>query len=210
MAARDHRIPETAGAAEARCDNWKSGSPNWKQIAERRRSHAASRTAAAASPTRTRSSWTAPDARPLRILSEYLEPLAHFRRREDPRHDRVLRLGAHRARTARWARYYDEARELARLLTEWSDTLPQPHAALRGLHRRRAGHHGGGQPRRARRRRQDHRAEHRPALRAVPQSVHHAGAELRVPLLLHAQVLVRVPGQGAGGVSRAASARWTS
>src|SRR5581483_9836005 len=32
-------------------------------------------------------------------------------------------------------------------------------------------------------------------------SVYHPGTELRIPLLLHAQVLVRLPGQGAGGLS---------
>ena len=35
------------------------------------------------------------------------------------------------------------------------------------------------------------------------------GAALRVPLLLHAQVLVRVSGEGAGDLSRADSARST-
>ena len=34
---------------------------------------------------------------------EYLEPLTHFRHAQDPRHGRVLRLGATYSRTARWA-----------------------------------------------------------------------------------------------------------
>ena len=81
---------------------------------------------------------------------------------------------------------------------------------LRRHLRRRPRHHGGGQPRRARGRRQDHRPQHPPAVRAGRQPVHHRGAALRVPLLLHAQVLVRLPGEGAGDLSRAASARSTS
>ena len=36
-----------------------------------------------------------PDARSLRILSEYLYPLSHFRQRENSGHHRVLRVGAH-------------------------------------------------------------------------------------------------------------------
>src|SRR6202041_1099694 len=34
------------------------------------------------------------------------------------------------------------------------------------------------------------------------ESIHHARTELRLPLLLHAQVLVRLSGKGAGGISR--------
>src|SRR5665213_1588976 len=51
-------------------------------------------------------------------------------------------------------------------------------------------------------RRKDHRVQHQAALRAVPQPVHHAFAQLRVPLFLHAQAVVRLPFKGAGGVSR--------
>ena len=91
----------------------------------------------------------------------------------------------------------------------------EPHAAVRAssLRRhlgRRSRHHGGRQPRRARSGRQDDRSEHPPAVRAGRQPVHHRRPALRVPLLLHAEVLVRVPGQGAGRSSRAASARSTS
>ena len=75
---------------------------------------------------------------------------------------------------------------------------------------RRPGHHGSGQPRRARGRRQDDRPEHPPAVRAGREPVHHRRAALRVSLFLHAQVLVRVSREGAGDLSRAASARWTS
>src|ERR687888_29163 len=45
------------------------------------------------------------EARPIRILSEYLEELTKSRK------------------AVEWARYYEEARELARLLTTWSLTL---------------------------------------------------------------------------------------
>ncbi|SPE31900.1 conserved hypothetical protein [Candidatus Sulfopaludibacter sp. SbA3] len=62
------------------------------------------------------------DARGLRILAEYLEPLAHFRKEKI--RDTVVFFGS--ARTTEdgpMARYYNEARTLARMLTEWSDTL---------------------------------------------------------------------------------------
>src|SRR6266542_2015 len=61
-----------------------------------------------------------PDARALRILSEFLEPLAHFRREKV--RDTVVFFGSARIREAEddMGRYYDDARTLARLLTEWS------------------------------------------------------------------------------------------
>jgi uncharacterized protein (TIGR00730 family) len=96
-----------------------------------------------------------PEARPIRILAEYLEPLRRFRdqkiqdtvvffgsARVDSREraERALRTlrarGVHGAdehyqteltrsrKAVEWARYYEEARELARLLTTWSRTLP--------------------------------------------------------------------------------------
>ena len=52
-----------------------------------------------------------PDARAMRILSEFLEPLAHFRREKSARHGGVLRFRAHSRGRGRLARYYDEARE---------------------------------------------------------------------------------------------------
>jgi len=94
------------------------------------------------------------EGRPIRILSEYLEPLRRFR--EEKIQDTVVFFGSARvdsreraertlqtlqAREARhrdphfeeeleksrraldWARYYEEAREVARLLTMWSRTL---------------------------------------------------------------------------------------
>jgi uncharacterized protein (TIGR00730 family) len=94
------------------------------------------------------------EARPIRILSEYLEPLRRFKEekiqdtvvffgsaRVDSREraERALRTlrarGHHDAqheadkelsrsrRAVEWARYYEEARELARLLTAWSMSL---------------------------------------------------------------------------------------
>src|SRR5215470_9570599 len=95
------------------------------------------------------------EARPIRILSEYLEPLRRFKeqriqdtvvffgsarvnsRERAERALRILRARGERdadqqfeielnksRRAVEWARYYEEARELARLLTEWSLTLP--------------------------------------------------------------------------------------
>jgi uncharacterized protein (TIGR00730 family) len=94
------------------------------------------------------------EARPIRILSEYLEPLRRFRdqkiqdtvvffgsARVDSRERAERALMTLRARGVRdadehyqtelnktrraleWARYYEEARELARMLTSWSGTL---------------------------------------------------------------------------------------
>jgi uncharacterized protein (TIGR00730 family) len=61
-----------------------------------------------------------PDARALRMLSEFLEPLAHFRREKV--RDTVVFFGSARLREGEGplARYYDEARSLAKMLTEWS------------------------------------------------------------------------------------------
>src|SRR4051812_5494599 len=94
------------------------------------------------------------EARPLRILAEYLEPCRRFKdqkiqdtvvffgsARVDSRERAERELKTLRARGVRnadekfeaelqrsrrageWARYYEEARELARLLTTWSRTL---------------------------------------------------------------------------------------
>jgi uncharacterized protein (TIGR00730 family) len=64
-----------------------------------------------------------PDARELRILSEYLQPLSHFR--DEKVHDTIVFFGSARLdETGPLGRYYREARELARLVTEWSDSLP--------------------------------------------------------------------------------------
>jgi uncharacterized protein (TIGR00730 family) len=94
------------------------------------------------------------EARPIRILAEYLEPLRRFRdqkiqdtvvffgsARVDSRERAERALQTLRARGDRhaddhyqleltksrkaleWARYYEEARELARLLTSWTLTL---------------------------------------------------------------------------------------
>ena len=98
------------------------------------------------------------EARPLRILAEYLEPLARFKEqhvqdtvvffgsarvqsREDAEEALARLVRRHvgdgegesdervvRARKAvEWSRYYEEARELAGLLTAWSLTLGSTH-----------------------------------------------------------------------------------
>ena len=62
------------------------------------------------------------DARPLRILAEYLEPMHIFRREHI--HDTIVFFGSARlAPDGPLGRYYAEARELARLVTEWSKSL---------------------------------------------------------------------------------------
>jgi uncharacterized protein (TIGR00730 family) len=60
-----------------------------------------------------------PDARALRILSEFLEPLAHFRRERV--RDTVVFFGSARLREdGPLSQYYQDARTLAKLLTEWA------------------------------------------------------------------------------------------
>jgi uncharacterized protein (TIGR00730 family) len=62
------------------------------------------------------------DARPLRILSEYLEPLAHFR--DEKIQDTIVFFGSARlTEDGPLGRYYREARQLARMVTEWSESL---------------------------------------------------------------------------------------
>ena len=61
-----------------------------------------------------------PEARALRILAEYLEPFSHFRREKI--RDTVVFFGSARLKEdGPLARYYEGARTLARILTEWAD-----------------------------------------------------------------------------------------
>jgi uncharacterized protein (TIGR00730 family) len=63
-----------------------------------------------------------PAARSLRILSEYLEPLDHFRREQV--RDTIVFFGSARiVEDGPMGNYYRDARELARRLTEWSDNV---------------------------------------------------------------------------------------
>src|SRR5580692_7674016 len=63
-----------------------------------------------------------PDARGLRILSEYLEPLSHFR--DEKIQDTIVFFGSARlTENGPLGRYYRDARTLARLMTEWSSKL---------------------------------------------------------------------------------------
>src|SRR6185369_973334 len=126
-----------------------------------------------------------PDGRVLRILSEYSEPLARFRREKIQ--DTVVFFGS-----ARFASLSDAVEP---------DAAVQE-APLRRHLGRRTRHHGSRQPRRPRSRRQDDRTQYPLALRAVSEPLHHTRAEFRISLLLHAQVLVRVFGQGTGDLPR--------
>ncbi len=98
------------------------------------------------------------EARPLRILAEYLEPLRRFkaqniqdtvvffgsarihsREHAEQALDRLVKrfgaragdeIEAHLARgrkAVEWSRYYEDARELARLLTQWTTALESTH-----------------------------------------------------------------------------------
>ena len=63
-----------------------------------------------------------PDARGLRILSEYLEPLSHFR--DEKIQDTIVFFGSARiSEEGPLGRYYRDARTLARLVTEWTSKL---------------------------------------------------------------------------------------
>ena len=137
------------------------------------------------------------EARPIRILAEYFEPLRRFK--EQNIQDTVVFFGSARirsrehaeealarleqqmlARTRRsgkeagklaaarpdarcsgmalsrarramtMSRYYEDARTMAQMLTEWTLSLKVPAPPLRRLLRRRPRHHGGRQPRRVR------------------------------------------------------------
>lgn len=62
------------------------------------------------------------DARPLRILAEYLEPMHAFH--HERIRDTIVFFGSARlASTGPLGHYYDAARELARLITTWSKNL---------------------------------------------------------------------------------------
>ena len=96
------------------------------------------------------------DARPIRILAEYLEPARRFKRfniqdtvvffgsarvhsrkvaerallrltnnRSRPRSDHAAML-KRRQKAVEWSRYYEEARRVAYLLTQWSLSLEEP------------------------------------------------------------------------------------
>ena len=63
------------------------------------------------------------DARPLRILAEYLRPLHAFERQQVA--DTIVFFGSARlAEEGPLGNYYADARELARLVTAWSLSLP--------------------------------------------------------------------------------------
>ena len=62
-------------------------------------------------------------ARPIRILAEYLAPLESFRREHIQ--DTIVFFGSARlSQDGPLGRYYEEARELSRLVTAWSKSLP--------------------------------------------------------------------------------------
>jgi len=65
-----------------------------------------------------------PESRPLRILSEYLWPLAHFQ--EERIQDTIVFFGSARIEEdGPLGRYYRDARQLARMVTEWAATISE-------------------------------------------------------------------------------------
>ena len=87
--------------------------------------------------------------------------------RDAPESEQHLALGR---KAVEWSRYYEEARELAKLLTEWSLALGLAAPSFRRHIRRRPGHHGGGESRRAGGGWQDDRPQHQAAVRAGAES----------------------------------------
>ena len=82
------------------------------------------------------------EARPLRIMAEYMQPLRAFR--EAQVSETVVFFGSARLRAeGPNGRYVEEATELARRVTEWSLSMPDNRRSPAGLFRRRAGNHGG-------------------------------------------------------------------
>jgi len=83
---------------------------------------------------REEASLQSPASRPLRILSEYLWPLEHFQ--EEKIHDTIVFFGSARiTEDGPLARYYGEARELARLTTEWSISVSEAEGGADPLRR---------------------------------------------------------------------------
>jgi uncharacterized protein (TIGR00730 family) len=75
-----------------------------------------------------------PDSRPLRILSEYLWPLSHFQ--SEKIQDTIVFFGSARiTEDGSLGRYYRDARELARLVTVWAESVAVPDSC--GEHRHR-------------------------------------------------------------------------
>ena len=65
-----------------------------------------------------------PDARLLRMVAEFLEPLAHFRRERI--RDTVVFFGSARIREdGPMSQYYEAARTLSRMMTEWADQFTE-------------------------------------------------------------------------------------
>src|SRR5271170_5071719 len=63
-----------------------------------------------------------PDSRVIRILSEYLEPLSHFRRQRV--RDTIVFFGSARIQeNGPLSEYYEGARTLAAMLTRWAKTF---------------------------------------------------------------------------------------
>ncbi len=63
-----------------------------------------------------------PEARSVRLLSEYLEPLSHFRREKVS--DTIVFFGSARIREdGPMARYYADARELAKQISQWTNSF---------------------------------------------------------------------------------------
>ena len=114
LAACDHRVSEAsghaAGVARVEEQGGEAGAQMSENVTNTRRPPLA---------YRNEDFLDSPEARPLRIVSEYMEPLAHFH--QERIKDTIVFFGSARLREdGPLGRYYREARELARLLTEWS------------------------------------------------------------------------------------------
>src|SRR5580658_10475431 len=102
----------------AQCDNWRNGWRNSKPL--RTPMHESLDKSALA--YRNQQFLDTPEARSLRILSEYLYPLSHFRQQKIK--DTVVFFGSARLlEMGPLGRYYNDARSLANRITKWSDSL---------------------------------------------------------------------------------------
>ena len=156
-------------------------------------------------------------ARSLRILSEYLEPRSRFDRyRVD---DTIVFMGSARIVSREQAERELRAAESGRgdlgkaRVASRCQATTSPHGSWRSglpsgrssstrtsvvscLHRGRTRDHGGREPRRLRGAGPERGAVHIASHGGDRQQVRHKGPVVQLPLLLHAQILVRLPGEG--------------
>src|SRR5579872_488691 len=115
MAARRDRLPKTAGPFENRARSEEANRRAGEEMSDKPQ-HGGRRPVAYLNEQFLNS----PEARPMRLLAEYLEPFAHFRREKV--RDTVVFFGSARVQEdGPLSEYYRDARTLAKMLTEWAE-----------------------------------------------------------------------------------------